>query len=183
MAKAVVELAEADEAKGLDRNDWLALLLDREITWRRDKRLTALLRAAASNGHSYECSSGPPEKGEASQLHFPRSGPDGQPIASSQLATLTSRATLPAKPTTHTLLSFKDTPFPGCSSPDAWSRSLGLRLKHHHSEGQPPTLAILAVPGPLRHLARSATRFTQRTIQSRRNRPARRSIPHPPPRS
>ncbi|WP_158497265.1 hypothetical protein [Methylocystis sp. ATCC 49242] len=25
-------------------------------------------------------------KGEASQLHFPRSGPDGQPIANSQLA-------------------------------------------------------------------------------------------------
>ncbi len=46
MAKAFVELAEADEAKGLDRHDWLALLLDREASWRRDKRLTARLRAA-----------------------------------------------------------------------------------------------------------------------------------------
>lgn len=46
MAKAFVELAETDEAKGLDRNDWLALLLDREASLRRDKRLTARLRAA-----------------------------------------------------------------------------------------------------------------------------------------
>ena len=46
MAKAFVELAETDEAKGIDRNDWLALLLDRETSWRRDKRLTARLRAA-----------------------------------------------------------------------------------------------------------------------------------------
>jgi len=46
MAKAFVELGQTDEAKGIDRNDWLALLLDRETTWRRDKRLTARLRAA-----------------------------------------------------------------------------------------------------------------------------------------
>jgi DNA replication protein DnaC len=46
MAKGFAEFAEADEAKELDRNDWLALLLDRETTWRRDKRLTARLRAA-----------------------------------------------------------------------------------------------------------------------------------------
>ena len=46
MARGFGELAEADETKGLDRNDWLALLLDREATWRRDKRLTARLRAA-----------------------------------------------------------------------------------------------------------------------------------------
>jgi DNA replication protein DnaC len=46
MARGFAELAETDEAKGLDRNDWLALLLDREATWRRDKRLTARLRAA-----------------------------------------------------------------------------------------------------------------------------------------
>ena len=26
------------------------------------------------------------------------------------------------------------------------------RLQHHHSEGQPPNLAMLAMPGPLRHL-------------------------------
>jgi DNA replication protein DnaC len=46
MAKAFVELSGNDEAKALDRNDWLALLLDREASLRRDKRLTARLRAA-----------------------------------------------------------------------------------------------------------------------------------------
>jgi DNA replication protein DnaC len=46
MAKAFTELSETDEAKGLDRNDWLALLLDREASLRRDKGLTAWLRAA-----------------------------------------------------------------------------------------------------------------------------------------
>lgn len=46
MAKAFTELAEAPEANGLERNDWLALLLDREASLRRDKRLTARLRAA-----------------------------------------------------------------------------------------------------------------------------------------
>ncbi|TXT42238.1 MAG: insertion sequence ATP-binding protein y4pL [Methylocystaceae bacterium] len=39
MAKAFAELAETDEAKGIDRSDWLALLLDREASLRRDKRL------------------------------------------------------------------------------------------------------------------------------------------------
>ena len=46
MAKAFAELAEAPEANGLDRNDWLTLLLDREASLRRDKRLAARLRAA-----------------------------------------------------------------------------------------------------------------------------------------
>ena len=46
MAKAFAELSGNDEAKGVDRNDWLALLLDREASLRRDKRLTARLRAA-----------------------------------------------------------------------------------------------------------------------------------------
>ena len=46
MAKAFAELAETEEAQGIDRNDWLALLLDREASLRRDKRLTARLRAA-----------------------------------------------------------------------------------------------------------------------------------------
>ncbi len=40
---------------------------------------------AASDGPCYGCSSGPPGNGEVSQLHVPRSGPDGQPIASSHL--------------------------------------------------------------------------------------------------
>lgn len=46
MAKAFAELTETEDAKALDRNDWLAMLLDRELTWRRDKRLSARLRAA-----------------------------------------------------------------------------------------------------------------------------------------
>lgn len=46
MAKAFAELTDAPDAHGLDRNDWLALLLDREASLRRDKRLAARLRAA-----------------------------------------------------------------------------------------------------------------------------------------
>jgi DNA replication protein DnaC len=46
MAKAFADLAAAGQAKDLPHADWLALLLDRETSWRRDKRLTARLRAA-----------------------------------------------------------------------------------------------------------------------------------------
>lgn len=46
MAKAFVDLVANDEAKDLPHTDWLALLLDRETSWRKDKRLTARLRAA-----------------------------------------------------------------------------------------------------------------------------------------
>jgi DNA replication protein DnaC len=46
MAKAFVDLAAGGQAKDLAHSDWLALLLDRETTCRRDKRLTARLRAA-----------------------------------------------------------------------------------------------------------------------------------------
>ena len=46
MAKAFADLAAADQAKDLAHADWLALLLDRETSWRRDKRLTTRLRAA-----------------------------------------------------------------------------------------------------------------------------------------
>ena len=46
MAKAFADIATADQAKDLPHADWLALLLDRETSWRRDKRLTARLRAA-----------------------------------------------------------------------------------------------------------------------------------------
>ena len=46
MAKAFADLAAADRAKDLAHADWLALLLDMEASWRRDKRLTARLRAA-----------------------------------------------------------------------------------------------------------------------------------------
>ena len=46
MAKAFADLAAAGQAKDLPHADWLALLLDKETSWRRDKRLTARLRAA-----------------------------------------------------------------------------------------------------------------------------------------
>ena len=46
MAKAFADLADADEVRDLAHADWLALLLDRETSWRRDKRLTTRLRAA-----------------------------------------------------------------------------------------------------------------------------------------
>jgi len=46
MAKAFADLAAAGQAKDLPHPDWLALLLDKETSWRRDKRLTARLRAA-----------------------------------------------------------------------------------------------------------------------------------------
>jgi DNA replication protein DnaC len=46
MAKAFADLATAGQAKDIPHADWLALLLDRETSWRRDKRLMARLRAA-----------------------------------------------------------------------------------------------------------------------------------------
>jgi DNA replication protein DnaC len=46
MAKAFADLTASGQAKDIPHADWLALLLDRETSWRRDKRLTARLRAA-----------------------------------------------------------------------------------------------------------------------------------------
>ena len=48
--KAFADLADAGQAKDLPHADWLALLLDRETSWRRDKRLlrAAKLRQQAS---------------------------------------------------------------------------------------------------------------------------------------
>ena len=46
MAQAFAELEASDEAAGLSHADWLGLLLDRELTYRRDKRLAARLRYA-----------------------------------------------------------------------------------------------------------------------------------------
>ena len=46
MAKAFVEIAASGEADGLGHHEWLALLLDREASWRQDKRLAARLRVA-----------------------------------------------------------------------------------------------------------------------------------------
>jgi len=46
MAKAFKELADNPDAKALDHAEWLGLLLDREVTVRKDKRLKSRLRAA-----------------------------------------------------------------------------------------------------------------------------------------
>src|SRR5437868_8265867 len=46
MAQAFAELEACDETAALTHADWLGLLLDRELTHRRDKRLAARLRYA-----------------------------------------------------------------------------------------------------------------------------------------
>ena len=46
MAKAFTELDKHGDAATLSHAEWLALLLDREATWRHDKRLGARLRYA-----------------------------------------------------------------------------------------------------------------------------------------
>ena len=46
MVAAFKELADNPDAKALDHAEWLGLLLDREITARKDKRLKSRLRAA-----------------------------------------------------------------------------------------------------------------------------------------
>ena len=46
MAKAFAELAERDDADTLTHGEWLALLLERESSYRHDKRLAARLRYA-----------------------------------------------------------------------------------------------------------------------------------------
>ena len=46
MAQAFAELEASGEATDLSHTDWLGLLLDRELTHRRDKRLAARLRYA-----------------------------------------------------------------------------------------------------------------------------------------
>ena len=46
MAKAFVEIDANSEAHGLGHREWLGLLLDREISWRQDKRFAARLRHA-----------------------------------------------------------------------------------------------------------------------------------------
>ena len=48
MAKAFAEVETSDQAAALAHTEWLALLLDREITYRHDKKLTARLRHALS---------------------------------------------------------------------------------------------------------------------------------------
>jgi len=52
MAKAFAELQAASEAPALSHPEWLALLLDREASHRRDKRLAARLRFARLRHHA-----------------------------------------------------------------------------------------------------------------------------------
>ena len=51
MAKAFTELDASSEAEGLGHREWLGLLLDREKSWRQDKRLTARLRVDKEQAH------------------------------------------------------------------------------------------------------------------------------------
>ena len=46
MAKAFSELDASNEEESLGHREWLGLLLDREASWRQDKRLVARLRYA-----------------------------------------------------------------------------------------------------------------------------------------
>ncbi|MEO6624215.1 MAG: ATP-binding protein [Burkholderiaceae bacterium] len=46
MAKAFADLDASSDADGLGHREWLGLLLDRETSWRQDKRLAARLRYA-----------------------------------------------------------------------------------------------------------------------------------------
>jgi len=46
MAKAFGEAEMSDEAAALAHPEWFAILLDREVTYRHDKKLTARLRYA-----------------------------------------------------------------------------------------------------------------------------------------
>ena len=52
MAKAVGEIEASGEAAALTHPEWLGLLLDREVTYRRDRRLLARLRYARLRHHA-----------------------------------------------------------------------------------------------------------------------------------
>src|SRR6201999_2282677 len=52
MAQAFAELEASDETAALTHADWLGLLVDREVTYRRDKRLAARLRYARLRHHA-----------------------------------------------------------------------------------------------------------------------------------
>lgn len=52
MAKAFADLAANDEAAGLGHAEWLALLLDHEMTYRNDRRLALRLRHARLRHHA-----------------------------------------------------------------------------------------------------------------------------------
>jgi DNA replication protein DnaC len=52
MARAFTDLQATDQAEALSHPEWLALLLERELTWRQDKRLQARLRHARLRHHA-----------------------------------------------------------------------------------------------------------------------------------
>ncbi len=52
MAKAFADLAASDETASLDHAEWLALLLDHEMTYRNDRRLALRLRHARLRHHA-----------------------------------------------------------------------------------------------------------------------------------
>src|SRR4051812_20716971 len=52
MAQAFAQLEASDETAALTHADWLGLLIDRELTHRRDKRLAARLRYARLRHHA-----------------------------------------------------------------------------------------------------------------------------------
>lgn len=52
MAQAFSEIQASSEAATLSHGDWLGLLVDRELTYRRDKRLAARLRHARLRQHA-----------------------------------------------------------------------------------------------------------------------------------
>src|SRR3954471_20042358 len=53
MAQAFAEIEASGEGSTLTHSDWLGLLLDREVTHRRDKRLAARLRYARLRHHAF----------------------------------------------------------------------------------------------------------------------------------
>src|SRR3981081_2348168 len=52
MAQAFAEIEASGEGSTLTHGDWLGLLVDREVTHRRDKRLAARLRYARLRHHA-----------------------------------------------------------------------------------------------------------------------------------
>jgi len=52
MAHAFAEFTANDEVKGLNHAEWLALLLDHEVTYRNDRRLALRLRQARLRHHA-----------------------------------------------------------------------------------------------------------------------------------
>jgi len=52
MARAYADFTTNDEVKGLNHAEWLALLLDHEVTYRNDRRLALRLRQARLRHHA-----------------------------------------------------------------------------------------------------------------------------------